>query len=326
MKIASRIPLRRLVVLDQMVRNGDYPNASTAAVALEVHARTIARDLEFLRDSWGAPLEFSYEHNGYYYRDADYTLPLQRLSESELIALFLAERVMQQYADTPYAKDLATAFRKLTMALPDEVTINLNHLDKAFSFRQPAERLADLQCFRSLTRAVREHRRLELVYWTASRDETCRRVVDPYHLTSIDGDWYLIAYCHLREEVRMFVPARIKQLQVWDEGFEPPADFHVDDFLDGSFRVMRGDGKPRQIRLRFKPSAARYVAEKVWHPSQQIQKKKDGSLILTLALDHFLEVKRWVLAYGPECEVLEPAELREEVRQKLRKAASQYGS
>jgi len=323
-KIASRIPLRRLVVLDQMVRNGDYPNASTAAVALEVHARTIARDLEFLRDSWGAPVEFSHEHNGYFYRDPDYTLPLQRLSEGELIALFLAERVMQQYKNTPFAKDLATAFRKLTMALPDEVTINLNHLIESFSFRQPAERAVDLKCFQSLARAVRERRRLELLYWTASRDETCRRVVDPYHLTSIDGDWYLIAYCHLREEIRMFVPARIKQLQVTDECFEPPSDFRVDDFLDASFRVMRNDGKPRQIRLRFKPSAARYVVEKVWHPSQQVLKKKDGSLILTLALDHFLEVKRWVLAHGAGCEVLEPAELREDVQRELREAFKLY--
>src|ERR1700730_13991448 len=122
MKIASRVPLRRLVALDDMVRKGSYPNATSAALDLEVHPRTIARDLDFLRNSWGAPLEFSHAHNGYFYSDRDYSLPLQRLSEGELIALFLAERVMQQYKNTPYAKDLATAFHKLTLALPDDVT------------------------------------------------------------------------------------------------------------------------------------------------------------------------------------------------------------
>src|SRR5712692_1654668 len=111
MKAASRPPLRRLLVLDQLLRARRYPNARTAAAELEVHPRTIHRDLEFLRDSWGAPLEFKPKHNGYCYRDPDYALPLLRLSEGELVALFLAERVMQQYRDTPYAKDLSTAFR-----------------------------------------------------------------------------------------------------------------------------------------------------------------------------------------------------------------------
>jgi predicted DNA-binding transcriptional regulator YafY len=140
MKIASRVPLRRLVALDEMVRKGTFPNASSAALDLEVHPRTIARDLEFLRDSWGAPLEFSRSKNGYFYRDVDYQLPLHRFSEGELVALFLAERVMQQYKNTPYAKDLATAFQKLTVALPREITIDLNHPTEALSFRPAAER------------------------------------------------------------------------------------------------------------------------------------------------------------------------------------------
>src|SRR5436305_13295802 len=59
MKIATRPSLRRLLALDRMLREERYPNAPTAAAALEVHPHTIHRDLEFLRDSWGAPLEFS---------------------------------------------------------------------------------------------------------------------------------------------------------------------------------------------------------------------------------------------------------------------------
>jgi predicted DNA-binding transcriptional regulator YafY len=101
METASRPPLRRLMALDRMIRSGAFPNARTAAEDLEVHSRTIHRDLDFLRDSWGAPLEFCPQRNGYFYRDADYALPLLRLSEGELVALFLAERAMQHYRDTP---------------------------------------------------------------------------------------------------------------------------------------------------------------------------------------------------------------------------------
>jgi predicted DNA-binding transcriptional regulator YafY len=206
---ASRPPLRRLLALDRMIRSGEFPNARTAAAELEVCRRTVLRDIDFLRDSWGAPVEFCPRRNGFYYRGTDYALPLLRLTEGELLALFLAERLMQQYRGTPYERDLATAFFKLTSQLPDEVSVDLSHLDEAFSIRPSPVAAGDMRRFRQVVRAVRQGRRLELVYWTASRDEECKRVVDPYHLTSAGGDWYLVAYCHLREDVRMFASRTI---------------------------------------------------------------------------------------------------------------------
>jgi predicted DNA-binding transcriptional regulator YafY len=199
MELAGRPLLRRIVALDRMVRTLQYPNSQTAARALEVCPRTIHRDFDFLRDSLGTPLEFSRAHNGFYYRDPDYALPLVRITEGELIALFLAERVLHEYQGTPYAADLARAFTKLTATLAEPVTIDLAHLDQAFSFRRHAAPPADPKVFRRLVQAIREGRQLELVYWTASRDQTNRRLVDPYHLASVQGEWYLVANCHLRE-------------------------------------------------------------------------------------------------------------------------------
>lgn len=324
MKVASRPSLRRLLALDRMLRAGRYPNATSAATELEVHARTIHRDLEFLRDSWGAPLEFCHKRNGYYYRDPDFALPLLRLSEGELLALFLAERVMQQYRDTPYARDLATAFKKLTAALPDEVSLDLSDWDEVYAIRRTVEDTQDAAWFRQLTQAARRGRQLEMVYWTASRDETCRRVVDPYHLVLVDGQWYLVAYCHLREDVRMFVPGRIRALKETGKTFERPAEFRIADYLDTTFRVVRGTGPARRVRLRFSPEAARYVREKVWHPSQQLAEQPNGSLLVTFRLNHWLELKRWALSFGAGCEVLEPRVLREELADELRKGMERY--
>ena len=122
MKVASRPSLRRMLSIDRMLRANEYPNARTAARILEVSSRTVQRDLDSLRDSWGAPLVFSHERNGYFYSSPDYALPLLRLTEGELVALFLAERLLHQYRDTPYASCIATAFQKLLAALPNEVT------------------------------------------------------------------------------------------------------------------------------------------------------------------------------------------------------------
>jgi len=324
MKLAGRPCLRRLQALDQMIREGCYPNSQTAARELEVHSRTIHRDLEFLRDSWHAPLEFSREHNGYYYRDAGFSLPLFRLTEGELVALFLAERLLQTYRGTPYAAELTAAFSKLTAALPDEVSLDLSHLGDAYSFRQQAAGAGDADQFRELARAVREGQQLELVYWTASRDETCHRIVDPYHLAGLNGDWYLIAYCHLREDVRMFAPSRIRSLRITGEQFERPADFRIAGYLDASFGAVRGSGPPRRIRLRFTPETARYVREKLWHSTQRIEEEPDGGLVLTLEVSHFLDVKRWALSYGAGCAVLEPAELRRDVAEEVGRMMGRY--
>jgi predicted DNA-binding transcriptional regulator YafY len=170
-------------------------------------------------------------------------LPLLRLTEGELLALFLAERLLQQYRGTPYERDIATVFAKLTSQLPESVSVDLSHLDKAFSFRPAGVGAEDARRFRRMARAVREGRRLELVYWTASRDVECKRIVDPYHLTSVWGDWYQIAYCQLREEIRMFAPARMRSVRETGERFERPADFRIDEYLDGSPRAMRGEAQ-----------------------------------------------------------------------------------
>jgi proteasome accessory factor B len=317
--------LARLAVIDRAIRAGTWPNATTLGRQLEVTPRTVQRDIEFLRDRLQAPVEFDPRRNGYRYSAADFQLPLVQLTEGELAALFLAERLLQQYRGTPYAAALASLFEKLTASLPSEVTIDLSHLADVYSFRRQGGLDSDARTFTRLARAIRSGRRLELVYWTASRDTTCRRTVDPYHLASIQGDWYLVAYCHLREDLRVFSPGRIRSLRDTGERFERPADFRFGDYLDGAFRVVRGDGPPRQVRLRFTADAARYVRERVWHPSQRLKECRDGGLELTLRVTHFLEVKRWLLSYGAACEVLEPAELRDEVREELQRASKPYG-
>jgi predicted DNA-binding transcriptional regulator YafY len=325
MKIAARFSLERIVALDQAVRAGKYPNAGTIARALEVGHRTVQRDVEFMRDRLGAPLAFDSRRNGYYYAEPDYRLPVLSLTEGELVALFLAERALQQYRGTPYAADLARAFRKVTLGLSDQVTVDLGHLGEAHSFRTTASSGLDPGLFRDLAAAIRGRRRLALRYFTASRDQETAREVDPYHLASVDGQWYLVGHCHLRGEVRMFAPGRIRALEPTGATFEPPAGFRIDDYLSMSFAVLRGgEGEVHRVRLRFTGEAVKYVQERPWHASQTLEPVGDGGLLLSMELGHLREVERFALSWGADCEVLEPAELRERVARHLAKASAPY--
>jgi predicted DNA-binding transcriptional regulator YafY len=317
MRLPTRPALVRLARILNEIRDGRTPNASTLARTLEVTPRTIQRDLDYLRDQLGAPIEYDRKSHGYFSTDPSYQLPVLSVTEGELLALFLAERALQQYRDTPFATELRRLFEKLTVLLPDKVSLHLDHLTAACDVRHNPADLGNPDRFRRLLRAVQRGRQLELLYWSASRDQTCRRVVDPYHLASVEGDWYLVAHCHLREEVRMFAPARIRELTETGETVDRPADFRIADYLDVGFRRMRGAGPVQTVRLRFTPAAARYIRERAWHPSQKLHEEPDGGVTLTMHVNSLFEVKRWVLSFGAECEVIEPDELRAEIADEI---------
>ena len=147
---------------------------------------------------------------------------------------------------------------------------------------------------------------LEIDYWTASRDEVNRRVVDPYHLTRIEDDWYLIGDCHLRQAMA-HVRSRARAVDSGDGAtFDRPADFRVESFLGDSFRVIRGEGR-HLVTLRFAATVAGRVVEKLWHRSQTTKVQPDGSLLFCLEVSDLREVKRWVLGWGADCAALQPA-------------------
>ncbi len=322
---AARPPLRRIQTIDHHVRAGVYPNAETLAAELEVNPRTIQRDIEFMRDQLCAPLDFCRQHNGYRYSAPTFQLPFFQFSEGELVAFFLAERLLRQYRGTPFEADLRCAFDRFTALLPDEVSINLAGLGDTLSVAPTVVAPHDIETFRLLAQSVAERRPLDIDYWTASRDELTRRRIDPYHLTLIDNDWYVIAYCHLRSEVRMFAPLRIRAAALAPGSFTRPDSFNITDYLGDSFRAVRGR-QSRQVTLRFTATAAGRVEEKIWHKTQRLEMQPDGTLLMYLTVPDLIELKRWVLSWGRECEVLEPEELREQLRGDCVILADLYGA
>lgn len=321
MRTATRFALERMLALDRSIRAGEYPNSVTFAAGIEVDPRTVQRDIEFFRDRLGAPLVFDRDRNGYAYADPDYRLSFLELGENELIALFLAESIMKRFLGTPYAGYLASACRKIAVGISARTA---GDLAAAYSFRVSAASTLDPTMARALAEAIRQRSCLELRYYSASSGEETDREVDPYHIANVDGDFYLVAFCHARQGIRMFSPARIRSARPTGATFEPPVDFDIEDYMAGSFAVLRGEGETHHVRLRFSGAAVRYVRERTWHPSQSIEDQLDGSLVLSLKLGHLREVERFSLSWGADCRVLGPESLRDLVAQGLALAASQY--
>jgi predicted DNA-binding transcriptional regulator YafY len=311
-----------MLQIDVVLHQCKWATARSIAAQLEVSARTIRRDISYMRDRLHAPIAFDSRRNGFHYTDPSFRLNLLQLSEGELLALFVAEQVLRQYRGTPYGGHLERAFAKITAALTDPVSVDAAKLAQTLSFRTSAGPLSELTALETLTTAILQRRRLVIDYWTASRDSMNRRTVDPYHLTSIDGQYYLVAYCHTRKAFREFKADRIREITQTETTFDRDPAFDVNAFLGSALAVLRGDGKTEHhIRLRFTGAAVRYVPERLWHPSQKLETTPDGALIVEFTLSHLGEAARLVLSWSPDCEALDPTELRAQVIQALSAAA-----
>ena len=309
----ARPPLERMLRIHQALQAGGFPNASKLAREIEVSTKTIHRDLEFMRDRLNLPLEFDGSRNGYHYQGEVSSFPTVQITEGEIFALVVAEKALQQYRGTSFEKPLLSAIRKMEQALPDTISLNLDDIEQTISFRTRAEPILNLEIFEVLAKAVASRRQLELRYRKPGQAAE-GRIVDPYHLANINGEWFLFAFDHARQDIRTFVPARIQSAKPTGKSFERSRKFSLETRLRDSFGVYSGEGK-FEVVLRFAPRAADYIREKKWHPSQSLRALKDGGVELKLKLSSLGEVQRWVLSWGGDAQVVRPPELAESVRQ-----------
>jgi proteasome accessory factor B len=201
----------------------------------------------------------------------------------------------------------------MEQGLPDTISVNLEDIGQTISFRTRAEPILNLEIFDTLAKAAARRQQLEIAYRKPGERQTETRVIDPYHLANINGEWFLFAYDHLRQDLRTFVPARIQSLKPTGKTFARPQKFSLEKRLRGSFGVRSGQGD-YDVVLRFNARAADYVREKKWHESQQLRPRRDGGVELGLRLSSLEEVTRWVLSWGGDARVVKPRELADAVR------------
>lgn len=300
--------------IHQAIQSGDYPTGTTLANQLEVSIKSIHRDLEFMRDRLQLPLAYDEIRHGWHYTEDVASFPTLQITEGELFALLVAEKALQQYRGTHFERPLVSAFKKMAASLPDTISLNLAEWEQTISFRTSAEPLLNLQVFDTLAKATTQHQQLRIRYRKPGGKPPEERLIDPYHLANINGEWYLFAYDHLRKDLRTFVPSRIQSLESTGKKFERPARFSLENRLRNSFSVHSGDGEYLVV-VRFTAQVADFIREKKWHPSQFMKELPQGAVELRLTLSSLNEVERWILAWGGEATVVEPKELKARIRQ-----------
>jgi predicted DNA-binding transcriptional regulator YafY len=290
-----------------------------------IPTRTIYRDLQALCDG-GFPLYPEKEG-----RDSYWTLTSTHkksggfpLTPTELMALHVACDLLTSFRGTFIEESIQGVFEKVKAYLTDERKEFVKRISEAIHVGAFPKR--DYGAFDktmgAISDAVSRNKRIRMTYTAISTGRTTRRRVDPYHVLMLNGSVYLIGYCHLRKQVRTFALERIKELETLDAGFTVPKDFSLDIYLQSAFKIMTGE--PEWVRIKFDAAVAHTVSERVWHPTQHIEKRPDGSLEVALRVPINYEIISWVLGFGPSAEVLEPDHLRKTLKKALGEAFRLY--
>lgn len=347
----TRRPLERIFQIHERIRRGGYPNCGQIAEDLGVTRKTIQRDVAFMRDELGIPLAYDEVRHGYFYTKPVGEFPYLRATAEDLVALIVARQALNHLGDTPLVASLRECFRRLQQGMGDRISIPWSDLDHAFSVKASGLTSRDLAVFEKVARAVLERVELRFDYTKLSSPVAEPRRVQPFHLAEIDGGWYLIGHDLGRGARRTFALQRMKGLSLTGRKFVRPSDFRLEDHFAGSFGVwterQQNDGwsAPRhRIRVRCRGFAARFIPERRWHPTQEIVhvtgaaesvargkgrgrrgKATTGGTVgqmdgeggeeevieLRMELSTLEDVKRWILSFGRQAEVMEPKELRE---------------
>ena len=317
--LRSRPPLNRFQEIFHAIKTNRYPNRTQLARSIEVTTKTIQRDLDYMRYQLGLPIEFDYARGGYYFTKPTTDLPLFQLTESELVSVFVAQKALEAYRGTPFEQPLRTAFQKLQAATSNpgaKVSFSWEDIDSSISFRHFDAYLPDITIFAELAKAVQIETVVEFDYKKLDAKVFEKRIVEPWHLACMSGQWYLLGYDLSRGARRIFVLGRMQNVAATARTFSnpKPGDKDIQQLFQNSFQIWQSEN-PRleRIVLRFAGRAAQLVRERNWHPSQRLQELADGNLELTLALNSLEEIVPWILSWGKQCEVISPPRLHKKV-------------
>lgn len=285
-----------------------------------VTTRTVYRDLRALETDVGVAV---WSEAGLWGVVGDEFLPPLKLTLDEAMAVVLSARLMVRYADK-YDPDLAAAFEKLEGVLPAALA---EHVDRTLDVLAQHPRDADFsERVHRLTRAWAERRVVTFTYEparygpdAAPRQATVRPyLIEPSLQTHA---LYLIGWDETRNALRTFKIERIGDVALTPRTFEPPEPGALERDLRGAWDII-ADQPATSVVLRFRPSVAARVLETTWHPSQRVEPAADGSLTWRATVAGTIEIRLWILSWGDDVEVLEPAELRKDVALTHRRAAS----
>lgn len=317
----------RFYRIDQLLNERGTVSFADLQLELEVSRATLRRDITYMKDRLNAPIVYDRDADGYRFdrsaRGPRYQLPGLWFRADEVLAL-MTMYTMLESLDTggllgPQVKPLMA---RLT-ALLESTSASAREMVRRIKIINTQRRRTDSKWFPLIGSALTSRRRLEIVYYSRHRQERSTREVSPQRLMHYRNNWYLDAWCHTGDGIRMFSLDAIESARLLDVKAREISLARIDAELGAGYGIYRNPGL-QWARLRFGAAASTWVRDEVWHEDQKLTELEGGALLLEIPYSDARELAMDILRHGENVEVLEPAQLRCEISERLGKASRLY--
>lgn len=288
-----------------------------------VSERTIQRDLDDLREVGFMIDEEKRDYGKKFFKLVKNNLPPLNFPIDEIIALTFIEGIVSPLEDTPYKEAFQNTLNRIRTTLPEEMRAFLERASAAYyPHHRGQKELITPEIFKTAHRAIEERKVCNITYRAITTEETKTYPITPFRLLYYHNGYYLLCRNPNYDDLLTLAAERIQALEITDRTFEPPDDLDIENRIQQAFGITLED--PIDVKIRFSAWQARYIQQRTWHPSQEIEELDNGEIILSFQASGFYEIKSWILSHGADAEVLEPADLREEIIKELKKTLNSY--
>ncbi len=320
----------RLYKIKELLHHRTAASFSTLQSALEVSRSTLKRDLSYLCTRLNVPITYSRALGGYRLEtteridDRPHELPGLWFSPTEIHALMTMQQLLEGLdADGLLTAHVTPLMERLNALLGQEGNMEAAQLRQRVRIITLAQRSVRPRHFEQVATALAQRKRLRIAYTARGNGKATEREVSPLRLVHYRDNWYLDAWCHLRQGLRNFALDAITQVVPLAQAALEIGDAMLHSTFGPGYGIFSG-GAVRWARLRFSPERARWVAQEQWHPEQSGKFEKSGSYLLRLPYTDHRELIMDILKHGTHCEVLGPPSLRRVVGDEVKKMAEQY--
>ena len=317
----------RFYKISRMLQRGRAVPKRTFLDELEISNATFKRDLEYMRERMDAPIVWDREAGGYRFDQNDpaaseWELPGVWFSEQELRALLTVEHLLESVHPGLLGPQIGPLREKIRQIL-GHGDHSAEEVIRRIRILPMASRRMNQRRFQVIAQALLSRRRLKLLHYRRQSGETLERIVSPQRLAHYRDNWYLDAWCHLRDALRVFAVDAVAAAEITEQRAKAVSDRILDRELAAGYGIFAGR-ETRTAVLRFRPARSRWVSREIWHPEQLGRFEADGSWILEVPYSDPRELVMDILKYGEDVEVLRPARLRKLVADHLDRAARIY--
>ncbi|MBI5898706.1 MAG: YafY family transcriptional regulator [Rhodocyclales bacterium] len=321
----------RFYKIDQLIHDRKQVTFAELLDALEVSRATLKRDLEYMRNRLNAPIVWDRDAGGYRFDTphaevgAQYELPGLWFNASEVHALLTMQHLLTDLDPggmlTPHIQPLIARLNSLLGSAENTA----EEIRRRVLIVGLGKREMKLAHFEKVGSALLRRKRLAITYFARSSGETTEREVSPQRLVYYRGNWYLDAWCHLRNDIRNFAIDSIRAAEVIEKKAREVSHRSMDEVLGPGYGIFSGRRLQHAV-LRFTPERARWVAQETWHPKQKGSFEADGSWRLEFPYADHRELIMDILKFGADVEVLAPPDLRRRVAEEAARLTRLYAA